>query len=101
MDKRTVSERVEGLKKAIDRKILLLHRQSIALNLFDTGLNKSLKIKSDVCFVEYFTRQDLVDDIKIKKLNLAIMIKRLKIANKQFGAIKLKESIKKQMIKKI
>lgn len=94
MDKRTVLERVEGLIKVIDRKSLLLHRQTIALRLFDAGLNKSLKIKSQICFIEYFTRQNLVDDIASNKIKLATMIKSLKIARRQLEAIMLKETMK-------
>lgn len=94
MDRGTVSKRVEDLKKSIDRKSLLLCKQSIALSLFDTGLNKSLKIKSDIAYVEYFTRQDLVDEIERNKGRLAVMIRSLKISNRQLQAIALKETLK-------
>lgn len=94
MDRGTVSKRVEDLKKSIDRKSFLLCKQSIALNLFDAGLNKSLKIKSDIAYIEYFTRQDLVEEIERNKDRLAVMIRSLKISNRQLQAIALKETLK-------
>ena len=94
MDRDTVFKRVEHIQRMIDRKTLILCKQCIALDLFDSGLNKSLKIKSDIAYVEYFTRQDLVEDIERNKVRLSSMIKSLKIANKQLSAIALKESLK-------
>ena len=94
MDRVAALARIEDLKKSIRDNSLQVFKLSIALDLFDAGLNKSLKIKSELCLMEYYSRDHLAFDLDANKRRIIVLMRRLQIAEKQLSVINLKDSIK-------
>lgn len=94
MDRGVATRRVDDLKSIIEKQSLLVCKMTIALDLFDSGLNKGLQIKTEISFIKYFTRDNLAQELERNKAALEIITTRLRKAKTILNAYDVRESIK-------